>query len=500
MFRIVNRNGFISMLTARNVLNSSVGKVKSASTFNCVNFHCTHLFSRSGKCGNILKPQTRLFHVTASRPALPSVVIIALRPLTKIVAILFGRTFRKWWRSLPPEKKQELLLKLKKNKKVLVASSVLATTSVVWYYSSHLVEDPITGRRKFIVFNNDQVLQVANLELELQIHLHRDRFLPHSHPAYKRVTEVANRILMKNKDMQPLRERKWVVTVVDEPSIKNAFVLPTGHIFIFTGMLNVCVNDDQLCAILAHEMSHVLLSHMAEQMSSLHLVDLLVLVPLAFMWAVLPDVAALLTQWLSGYFTKVLFHLPFSRALEAEADQIGLQLTAKACYDVREASAFWGKMKSNDSHIEWLSTHPSNETRQMVLDALMPVAIQLREKCQDTRYHCLISLMLSSQTKDAVTYAAMQRLQKHGLTVPNIITTDDKTLGELIYPVSFWKSPTESTRKLAQEAGMSKWTAHEAVRSELQQLLYPYKIAAVHELKEGDYEKRVRYVNDCRDL
>jgi Zn-dependent protease with chaperone function len=57
--------------------------------------------------------------------------------------------------------------------------------------------------------------------------------------------------------------------------------------------------------------------------------DFLILVPLAFIWAVLPDAGALMAQGLSEYFTKVLFHLPFSRALEAEADQIGLQLTAK---------------------------------------------------------------------------------------------------------------------------------------------------------------------------
>lgn len=67
----------------------------------------------------------------------------------------------------------------------------------------------------------------------------------------------------------------------------------------------------------------------AEQFSSLHLVDLLVLVPLALIWAVLPEAAAVIAHWLSGYFTKVLFQLPFSRALEAEADEIGLQLTAK---------------------------------------------------------------------------------------------------------------------------------------------------------------------------
>jgi Zn-dependent protease with chaperone function len=67
----------------------------------------------------------------------------------------------------------------------------------------------------------------------------------------------------------------------------------------------------------------------AEQFSSLHLIDLLILVPLALIWAVLPEAAAVIAHWLSGYFTKVLFQLPFSRALEAEADEIGLQLTAK---------------------------------------------------------------------------------------------------------------------------------------------------------------------------
>lgn len=55
------------------------------------------------------------------------------------------------------------------------------------------------------------------------------------------------------------------------------------------------------------------------------------------------------------------------------------------------------------------------------------------------RYQVLLSLMLSSQTKDQVTSAAMSRLREHGLTVDNILQTDDVTLGQLIYPVGFWK-------------------------------------------------------------
>ena len=58
---------------------------------------------------------------------------------------------------------------------------------------------------------------------------------------------------------------------------------------------------------------------------------------------------------------------------------------------------------------------------------------------QTQRFQCLVSLMLSSQTKDEVNFGAMERLKKHGLTVDSIIEMDDKTLGELIYPVGFWK-------------------------------------------------------------
>jgi len=66
-------------------------------------------------------------------------------------------------------------------------------------------------------------------------------------------------------------------------------------------------------------------------------------------------------------------------------------------------------------------------------------AADLNESPEVIRYHVLISLMLSSQTKDEVNFAAMQRLKQYGLTVDNILEISDKNLGELIYPVGFWK-------------------------------------------------------------
>ncbi|XP_067118625.1 endonuclease III-like protein 1 [Centruroides vittatus] len=92
--------------------------------------------------------------------------------------------------------------------------------------------------------------------------------------------------------------------------------------------------------------------------------------------------------------------------------------------------------------------------REMRKNCNAPVDSMGAEKCGDEdapdcvyRYQTLISLMLSSQTKDEVTYAAMTSLKEHGLTVENILKTNDDKLGELIYPVGFWKRKVEYIRK-----------------------------------------------------
>ena len=82
--------------------------------------------------------------------------------------------------------------------------------------------------------------------------------------------------------------------------------------------------------------------------------------------------------------------LPFSRRMETEADEVGLQLASKACFDVREAPIFWEKMQAiseNSSEVsdiqppEFLSTHPSHDTRAKHLASLVPDALNLRISC-----------------------------------------------------------------------------------------------------------------------
>merc|ERR1712126_487499 len=95
--------------------------------------------------------------------------------------------------------------------------------------------------------------------------------------------------------------------------------------------------------------------------------------------------------------------------------------------------------------------------RKMREDKSAPVDSMGCERSHDSsaspavqRFQCLVSLMLSSQTKDEVNFAAMMRLRSHGLSVQNILDTSDQKLGELIYPVGFWKRKVTYIKETAQ--------------------------------------------------
>ncbi|XP_062913577.1 endonuclease III-like protein 1 [Mobula hypostoma] len=108
------------------------------------------------------------------------------------------------------------------------------------------------------------------------------------------------------------------------------------------------------------------------------------------------------------------------------------------------------KQVDGEAKGEWEPEHwreQLDNIREMRKDRSAPVDHMGAEQCFDRtaapevmRYQVLLSLMLSSQTKDQVTFAAMKQLREHGLTVENILRTDDKTLGELIHPVGFWRN------------------------------------------------------------
>ena len=114
-------------------------------------------------------------------------------------------------------------------------------------------------------------------------------------------------------------------------------------------------------------------------MSYARLLDLISIFSIFLIWSILPsDVGALLGQMFANEFMKIYFDLPYSRLLESEADEVGLMIAARACYDVRKSVTFWKSMdeESRGTEIEeYLSTHPSHEHRADDLTKLMPKVI-----------------------------------------------------------------------------------------------------------------------------
>lgn len=178
-------------------------------------------------------------------------------------------------------------------------------------------------------------------------------------------------------------EFKWEFHTVKDNEV-NAFCLPGGSVFVNTGILNVVKSDDELAAIIGHEVAHALVRHGAERMSQESLSSLFQSVgALAVGVATQSDGASELFSSAYGAGMQYGVLLPFSRTHESEADYIGLILATKAGYDPAAAVTFWQRMASmnkNAEIAEWQSTHPSDETRIAELKKLLPEMEKYRPK------------------------------------------------------------------------------------------------------------------------
>ncbi|XP_077963918.1 metalloendopeptidase OMA1, mitochondrial isoform X1 [Gasterosteus aculeatus] len=328
------------------------------------------------------------FHTSPPLRALPAPLLwTLLKPAQKLVAIVLGRSIRKWWAALPADRRQLARQWVHRRRWHLAAGVSVATVMVAVFLLTHLDESPVTGRTRLLVFSRETHMELAALTSEAYMQEFAELLVPVGDPRHQVVERVVQHLAQRNEDLPEVSAVSWSVHVVQSPSI-NAFILPNGEVFIFTGMLEAVADVHQLTVVLGHEMAHAVLGHSAEQASLSHVVDLLSLVLLTTIWALCPrDSLALLGHWAQDKLSQVMFSRPFSRKLEAEADVVGLQLAAKACADVRAGPVFWQQMEireqlTGESSVpEWLSTHPSHKNRFTQLDSLLPQALALRDSC-----------------------------------------------------------------------------------------------------------------------
>ena len=230
---------------------------------------------------------------------------------------------------------------------------------------------PITGRSQLIMINSQQEIALG-LQSAKQV-LAKERV---SRDAQKNA--MVKRIGQRIANVTGQSNFKWEFYVIDNDKEANAFCLPGGKVFVYTGLFKYVANDDELAAVMGHEIGHALARHGAERMSRSQLTQAGGQIIQAVMIGQgNPQNTAMVMQSF-GIGTQLGLALPHSRTQEYEADHIGLVLAAKAGYNPNSALSFWEKFsKDGKTPPEYLSTHPAPANRIATIRNLIPNVMPL---------------------------------------------------------------------------------------------------------------------------
>ena len=182
----------------------------------------------------------------------------------------------------------------------------------------------------------------------------------------RRVREVGQRLVQASGAGG--QQWDYRVFVSDQP---NAFVLPGGRVGVNTGLFKVVQNDDQLAAVIGHEIAHSTLRHAAERYSQQQVAQIGLGVAQGVAGARSPGLGRAISSF-GGAGAQLGYLLPFSRQHELEADRIGVDYMASAGFRPSQAVALWRNMAAQarrSAPPQFLSTHPSDETRIQQLEA-----------------------------------------------------------------------------------------------------------------------------------
>ena len=193
----------------------------------------------------------------------------------------------------------------------------------------------------------------------------------------QRVRAIASRIAPQTAVFRPDAPAwKWEVNVIAANDL-NAFCMPGGKIGFYSGLIRqLNLSDDEIAIVMGHEISHALREHSREQVSQALAAQGLLSIGAALLG--LGEGSA----DLGGAAYEALIATKFSRVDEAEADRMGLELTARAGYDPRAGVTLWQKMmKANQGGRppEFLSTHPAETNRIQQIESLLPTVLPLYE-------------------------------------------------------------------------------------------------------------------------
>ncbi|GAB1858316.1 M48 family metallopeptidase [Flavobacteriaceae bacterium MHTCC 0001] len=249
---------------------------------------------------------------------------------------------------------------------LVVAAIIIACTT-----------NPFTGKKTMAFVPNSQLFPTAFAQYNQFLNENKVVTGTKDAEMIKRVGQkiavAAERWLNANGNQGYLKDYKWEYNLVDDPTV-NAWCMPGGKIVFYTGILPIAKSEAGVAAIMGHEVAHALANHGQQRMSAGILQQL---GAVAGNVAIKDDQKRAIFNQAYGIGSQVGGMLPFSRSHEIESDNIGLHLMAIAGYNPYEAAELWKRMKAKSggqAPPEFMSTHPSNDTRIKNLTEWAPLA------------------------------------------------------------------------------------------------------------------------------
>lgn len=237
-------------------------------------------------------------------------------------------------------------------------------------------------RKQFMMLSEKQVESMASQGYLQTLKEAESKKTLNTNPhQLERVRAISNRLIAQTGIFRPdALDWKWEVNVQDSKEV-NAYCMPGGKIMVYTGLIDkLDATDDELGAVIGHEIAHALREHGRERMSRAYAqqIGLLGLAAVVGVTTKNENKTALTVQ-AASVVSALALTLPNSREAEREADRIGLELAARAGYNPNAAISLWQKMnaQSGAKPPEFLSTHPSNESRIGDLQKLVPTVMPL---------------------------------------------------------------------------------------------------------------------------
>lgn len=272
---------------------------------------------------------------------------------------------------------------MKNTSKSLIVS-ILLLVLITWACT----KVPITGRRQLTgIIGSDQVIGMSadaykQVLDSVPLSQNQEQVAMIKRVGTKIQTAV-EKYLNDTGNGSLLEGFNWEFSLINNDSTVNAWAMPGGKVAFYTGILPICKDDLGVAVVMGHEVAHAVAKHGQERMNQTYMKQGVFSLG-AIGLGQDPSMGQRLVFQAAGLVTD-LGLLKYSRTHESEADELGLTFMAIAGYDPSEAPKFWERMSAGSggqAPPQFMSTHPSHETRISRLNAALPKALEYYEASQ----------------------------------------------------------------------------------------------------------------------